>query len=295
MGSWKCDVRHIRTYGIWRSLCISGEYSIISIYFEYDIIPSPRSQWLTWPSRANKSFPYHVRTNHVGIASDSDDGADYPRHTYEPSTTVDQNIIIPLSRRTEELINGIYGQYIYEHQGQPNANLHSHASFPEDPNAPPEILSTAQLQLSTQFALETENDLHKSHAQNRFGAYLEKAPPTDGRPPVFSNEIENQVDSGHPSLDHSGDGSSPSNNTTKSVSDHGSPESIKSDTAVNAEMKPPPNKIILEPIEQSIRNMRMPTTANVPKHLFAARKLPSDWGIKFVHIFRKTRASKWWT
>lgn len=53
--------------------------------------------YLTWPSRANKSFPYHVRTNHVGIASDDDDGADYPRHTYEPSLT-DQNLIIPLSR-----------------------------------------------------------------------------------------------------------------------------------------------------------------------------------------------------
>lgn len=52
--------------------------------------------WLTWPSRANKSFPYHVRTNHVGIAAD-DDGIDYPRHAYEPSAT-DQNIIIPLSR-----------------------------------------------------------------------------------------------------------------------------------------------------------------------------------------------------
>lgn len=224
-----------------------------------------------------------MRTNHVGIASEDDDGADYPRHTYEPSTTVDQNIIIPLSRRTEELINGIYGQYIYEHQEQRNANpnIHSHASFPEDPNAPPEILSTAQL--SSQFAVETENDLHKSHAQSRFATHLQKTSPADGRPPIFNNEIENQVDSGHPSLEHSGDGSSPSNNTTKSVSDNGSPtkhsrkdsvESIKSDAAVNAELKPPPNKIILEPIEQSIRNMQMPTAANVPKHLFAARKLP---------------------
>jgi Rhodopsin-like GPCR transmembrane domain len=62
--------------------------------------------WLTWPSRANKSFPYHVKTNHIGIASNNDDGADYPRHTYEPATALpDATIIIPLSRRTEEYVN----------------------------------------------------------------------------------------------------------------------------------------------------------------------------------------------
>lgn len=54
--------------------------------------------WLTWPSRANKSFPYHIRTNHVGVMmSTEDDGLDYPRHIYEP-TVPDQGVIIPLSR-----------------------------------------------------------------------------------------------------------------------------------------------------------------------------------------------------
>ncbi|CRL08386.1 CLUMA_CG021397, isoform A [Clunio marinus] len=66
--------------------------------------------WLTWPSRANKSFPYHVKTNHIGIASDDDDGADYPRHTYEPGQP-DATIIIPLSRRTEDLVTGVGGIY----------------------------------------------------------------------------------------------------------------------------------------------------------------------------------------
>lgn len=60
--------------------------------------------WLTWPSRANKSFPYHVKTNHIGIASNDDDGADYPRHTYQPTAIPDASIIIPLSRRTEEFV-----------------------------------------------------------------------------------------------------------------------------------------------------------------------------------------------
>lgn len=52
--------------------------------------------WLTWPSRANKSFPYHVRTNHVGISA-ADDEVNYPRHTYAPAPP-DSGIIIPLSR-----------------------------------------------------------------------------------------------------------------------------------------------------------------------------------------------------
>lgn len=61
--------------------------------------------YLTWPSRANKSFPYHVKTNHIGIASNDDDGADYPRHTYEPASALPSaSIIIPLSRRTEDYV-----------------------------------------------------------------------------------------------------------------------------------------------------------------------------------------------
>lgn len=218
-----------------------------------------------------------MRTNHVGIASENDDGADYPRHTYEPSKA-DQSIIIPLSRRTEELINGNYGQYIYEHQ-MCNSNVHSHASFPDDLNAPSDILPSSQL--TNQFATNTENDLSKSDADNRFSNYLQQsvAENVSSRPPsaIFNND-DNQADSGHPSLEHSG---SPSNNTTKSISNNGTPssnirkdsiESIKSNpfVVVNG-VKQTPNKIILEPIEQSIRNMNL--TANVPKHLFAARKL----------------------
>ncbi|EAA00571.4 AGAP012225-PA, partial [Anopheles gambiae str. PEST] len=44
--------------------------------------------WLTWPSRANRSFPYHVRTNHVGISHGEDDEVTYPKHPYEPATIV---------------------------------------------------------------------------------------------------------------------------------------------------------------------------------------------------------------
>uniref|UniRef100_A0A182QYG4 Uncharacterized protein n=1 Tax=Anopheles farauti TaxID=69004 RepID=A0A182QYG4_9DIPT len=47
--------------------------------------------WLTWPSRANRSFPYHVRTNHVGISHGEDDEATYPKHPYEPATLVNHH------------------------------------------------------------------------------------------------------------------------------------------------------------------------------------------------------------
>ncbi|XP_050098399.1 uncharacterized protein LOC126579127 [Anopheles aquasalis] len=47
--------------------------------------------WLTWPSRANRSFPYHVRTNHVGVSLGEDDEATYPKHPYEPTNTTMAN------------------------------------------------------------------------------------------------------------------------------------------------------------------------------------------------------------
>lgn len=235
-------------------------------------------QWLTWPSRANKSFPYHVKTNHVGIASEDDDGADYPRHTYEP-THIDQNIIIPLSRRTEELINGIYGQYIHDQRS--GSNAHSHASFPEDPNAPPEILPSTQL----------TDENYKNELNSRFLDYPQTRPPTGGdvsQPQsctlVNGYEDENQIDSGHPSLEHSRSPSN-SNNTTKSVSDTESPTkelalrkdsvfSVKSSQFVDDGSKPAPNKIILEPIERSLQSMKLP--AIVPRHLFVAKKNGDD-------------------
>ncbi|KAK4878359.1 hypothetical protein RN001_010865 [Aquatica leii] len=49
---------------------------------------------LTLPSLANKNFPYHVRTSQIGIMEITD--------------TTDERIIIPLTRRTEELCSGSY-------------------------------------------------------------------------------------------------------------------------------------------------------------------------------------------
>lgn len=204
-----------------------------------------------------------MKTNHIGIASEDDDGADYPRHTYEPSH-VDQNIIIPLSRRTEELINGIYGQYMYD-QSQRCSNAHSHASFPEDPNAPSDIMSSKQLQ----------DEIYRSDIERRFSTNNQNGDVSQPQSCTMVDDYD-EADSGHPSLDDSG---SPSNNTTKSISDGEPPiedlrkystVSNRSDQFVKDESKPAPNKIILEPIEKSIKNMKLP--AIVPRHLFAAKK-----------------------
>lgn len=214
-----------------------------------------------------------MKTNHIGIASEDDDGADYPRHTYEP-THVDQNIIIPLSRRTEDLINGMYGQYMYD-QPRSGSNAHSHASFPEDSHAPADILSSKQLQ----------DEIYKSDLERRFSAYCQKPAFGDGdvSQPQSCTMVDDydEADSGHPSLDQSG---SPSNNTTKSISDgdaspakdlrKDSVEINKTNQFVDDEQKAAPNKIILEPIEKSIKNMKLP--AIVPRHLFAAKKEKSD-------------------
>lgn len=217
-----------------------------------------------------------MRTNHVGIASEDDDGADYPRHTYEP-THINENRIIPLSRRTEELINGIYGQYVHEHE-RINSNVHRHASFPDDPNAPPEILSSNQLDGNVY-----KNELN--YVQNGMTAGNISQPQSCTL--VDGYEDENQVDSGHPSLEHSRR-SSNSNSTIKSVSDTESPKkdlemrkdsvvSVKSgQSMIGDSTKPAPNKIILEPIERSLQSMKLP--AIVPKHLFVTKK--SDDEIK---------------
>ncbi|KAJ6642219.1 Transmembrane protein [Pseudolycoriella hygida] len=198
--------------------------------------------YLTWPSRANKSFPYHVRANHVGIASNEDDGADYPRHMYEP-TLPDQNLIIPLSRRTEELIHGVYGQYLIEKQinniGSQSAHIQDDARYGQTNN--------------TLYVANDEN----GDRQSKNG---------------------DQVDSGHPSLETS---VSP-NETTPTSAQH-TPQNVRKISTdandgvlkynpfiVNG-IKRAPNKVILDPIEHSAKGM-----GHVPTHLFAAKRPNND-------------------
>uniref|UniRef100_A0A1B0CVQ4 Putative membrane protein n=1 Tax=Lutzomyia longipalpis TaxID=7200 RepID=A0A1B0CVQ4_LUTLO len=197
--------------------------------------------WLTWPSRANRSFPYHVRTNHVGVAN-TDDGADYPRHPYEPTGMQqhEQNIIIPLSRRTEELINGVYSQYIIERElyGS-NSNPISHISFPQTATAPPGHPDAAAM-----------TDINSPNpAQRRLASFRRRDIVKQ------DSELEAQVDSGHPSLENT----SSSPNTTGPSSGHDTPVrdrqtgQLKGNPFLVNGQQRQPNKVILEPIEQPLR------------------------------------------
>lgn len=164
---------------------------------------------------------------------------------------------ILICRRTEELISGIYGRYIYEQQMHPNTNIHNKLSYPTQPQYP--IINNVET--------INEND-------NPLKPYLEKSINHS----LTENEMENQVDSGHPSLEHSG---TASNTTLELASNATSPEkhhsrndsgnSSKSNPFVVNGVKRPPNKIILEPIDKPLRDNKLDTA--VPKHLFAAKRL----------------------
>lgn len=241
--------------------------------------------WLTWPSRANRSFPYHVRTNHIGSATGLDDGLDYPQHPYEPSHG-QENIIIPLSRRTEELLSGVYNQYIIErdHYGSP-LNPNSHISFPHTIATAPPPLFNRDTELTTP---TFEQQLPENPAQVRMKQYQQMSNlkhdemiDDDTASTHDSQLYDNQVDSGHPSFENpSQSPTSPnSTRTPPALSQISTPHSNEGSASQRLKNNPflvangmnrGPNKIILEPIEYPIAN------GMVPRHLFAAKSASSS-------------------
>ncbi|KAL1501773.1 hypothetical protein ABEB36_007038 [Hypothenemus hampei] len=71
---------------------------------------------LTMPSVANKNFPYHVRTTQIGIMEVNGNAGtstieQFGHHTYEPRLGIrEHTVIIPLTRRTEEIFEGMFSQ-----------------------------------------------------------------------------------------------------------------------------------------------------------------------------------------
>lgn len=244
--------------------------------------------WLTWPSRANKSFPYHVKTNHIGIASNDDDGADYPRHAYEP--TAPATIIIPLSRRTEEFVTGAGGVYnpgfardvdYFRSNGPmsipqqcfPSKSIHHR--LPSPTNGPPtlthsrlygnDMLNDDEDDDSSVTNLETESGITKRDSTETIEKRLSSFESVNDAPTGARNEFPSRHssqdnDSGHLSLEAS---ASPNSNEISTTPVDGS---LQQHETLDKPTSPPPlapilkdnpfkvhikaqNKIILDPIQ----------------------------------------------
>lgn len=172
---------------------------------------------------------------------------------YEP-TLPDHNLIIPLSRRTEELIHGVYGQYLIERQinNIGNDNDGRQSAHMQDDNTSHNSINNGAKYGPTNNTLYLANDANGERC----------------------TKDSEQVDSGHPSLETS---VSP-NETTPSSAQH-TPNNVRKTSTdsndgvlkynpfiVNG-VKRAPNKVILDPIEHSVKDLGL-----VPKHLFAVKR-----------------------
>lgn len=169
---------------------------------------------------------------------------------YEP-TLPDQNLIIPLSRRTEELIQGVYGQYLIERQINAigSNNEENHSAHIQDDN--------------------TSQSSAVKYGTTNGSQYLANGGNGEREP----NDAD-QVDSGHPSIETSvsPNETTPSSaqhtpNNVRKISTDSNDGVLKYNPFVVNGIKRAPNKVILEPIANSAKENGL-----VPKHLFAARR-----------------------
>ncbi|XP_038114011.1 transmembrane protein 145 [Culex quinquefasciatus] len=244
--------------------------------------------WITWPSRANKSFPYHVRTNHVGVST-VDDEVNYPRHTYEPAPP-ETGIIIPLSSNATTL-NGIYDQYLRERDVYHSSSTPiSYASFPANAKV---------------YHNSNHNGLNHTHERIRaplgpgdpitedtHQSPLASAPHSLAISNHNNNNYGNDilVDSGHPSLDVSVSTSPPKHDGAELQPETAAPSAppmaeelvlginsprlepkpfnpfiVGASSASAEERRRLSNKVILPRLEGTHEG-------NVPKHLFAVKR-----------------------
>lgn len=266
--------------------------------------------WLTWPSRANKSFPYHVKTNHIGIASNDDDGADYPRHAYEP-TPPDATIIIPLSRRTEEFVTGVHGgvnggvynpafirdvEYLRSTLGPPSVpqqcfpSKNIHKRLPSPTNGPPaltnskiyghDVLNDDDDDDSSGTVLDNESGFSKNNSLDTIGRRASSFESGDHRPGT-SRQSSQDNDSGHLSLEPSA--SSPNSNESSppnaslEQSQQEQPKSTAEEFAERINSPPPPLAPILKDNPfRAFRNQQMSSN----KIILDPIKLPSDLALE---------------
>lgn len=150
----------------------------------------------------------------------------------------------------------MYGPYIIEQNSDiTGSNPQSHVSYPRQASAPPSY---------------SPNNLSPEAATQRVAHYLQ----TDS--PQLHQSLEDQNDSGHPSLENSA-----STNGTAPPSTQHSPSSqvpdqrklsdgegvLKANPFIVNGIARAPHRVILEPIAHPIRDV-----GYVPKHLFAAKK-----------------------
>ncbi|KAG5677803.1 hypothetical protein PVAND_007531 [Polypedilum vanderplanki] len=255
--------------------------------------------WITWPSRANKSFPYHVKTNHIGIANSDDDGSDYPRHTYEPSSRVpDASIIIPLSRRTEEFVTsttGIYNAgFVRDYMRTTSHAPHSipqqcmisqsiHHRLPSPTHEPPPLMSITNDRLYGKDTLnnDDDDDDDSDTLETESGIVKHSADNVNNRMSSFESEesvanetgrrqISQDNDSGHLSLEastspNSNENSSTPLNDSLESNKQNSPDNLPAILKDNTFKVKAPNKILLDPIKlPSLMNTLNNTTNIIP-------------------------------
>lgn len=240
--------------------------------------------WLTWPSRANKSFPYHVRTNHVGVMLDNE--AEFPKHTYEPTVIPTNRSDMIMTNQNPIIINPDLNQYIREREFYNSSSTPtSHVCFPQNPTAPKEIVHTELFYQADDIKMLRDIGEDSSAIEV---TYETRESPKEGK-------IE--IDSGHPSLDNST--CSPKENGDLSLKSKTNIIDLSEDVEEPTEeinekplKKNPflvgngynsnsnnkgPNKIILEPIEHPIKSPQNTSQVKeVPKHLFAVKSKNKD-------------------